>query len=240
MWTLQNHNLSYIARGWSIRRTYRKLGECGFDKQLQFHLMSPVRWFISGLPFLQMFKPPLKLCTIFHVCISPCVFVQSQFIKASRLLLSTQTQGKAKSMEVHPSVFFISIIHAQWNTKCSAKMVANPVLSLVTQRSGEMWTSHSQSKTQFFLDSTFSASLKDNPSVTVECSGGSIRVSPFPYPKPLNYVESVQGLLNPTSSSTWLTECANSAATWCESYQIVHAMHCPALVCVALKKGFLF
>ena len=42
------------------------------------------------------------------------------------------------------------IIHAQWNTKHSAKMAANPFTSLITYLSGEIWTSHLQSKMHYF------------------------------------------------------------------------------------------
>lgn len=133
--------------------------------------------------------------------ISPRLFFQQQSIKTPRLQLCIQTHGNAKSMEVHPSVFFIYIIHAPWNMKTSANMAANLVITLVTQRSGDMWTSHSQRKMHFSLDSMFRASLKGNPSITVQCSGGSTHLGPLPYSKPLSYVESVLVSPNPIPSS---------------------------------------
>lgn len=107
-----------------------------------------------------------------------------------------------------PISFFMYIIHAQWDTEASANVAANLVISLVTQRSGETWTSHSQHKMHFSLGSLFCAHVKDNPSVTAQCSGGSSSVGPFPYTLPLDYGGSVPVLPNPVPSS--VCDCLNA------------------------------
>lgn len=103
--------------------------------------------------------------------------------------------------------FHIYIIHAQWNRKTSANVAANLVISLVIQRSSEKWTSHLQRKMCFSLDSVFSVSLRDNPSVTAWCSSGSSCVSPFLCSQPLSYFESIR--VSPDAIPSCMCNCLN-------------------------------